>query len=98
MAPEFRARVRFPRDIAARRGRRSLIQDPQVTVGTIHSVKGSQAAVVYLFPDLSRAGDATRARTTRSADGWHPASEVRVRSRDAEKWLRCSFAVQIVCS
>jgi superfamily I DNA/RNA helicase len=27
-------------------------------VGTIHSVKGGQADVVYLFPDLSKAGDA----------------------------------------
>jgi superfamily I DNA/RNA helicase len=26
-------------------------------VGTVHSVKGGQADVVYLFPDLSRAGD-----------------------------------------
>ena len=26
-------------------------------MGTIHSVKGGQADVVYLFPDLSRAGD-----------------------------------------
>jgi superfamily I DNA/RNA helicase len=31
---------------------------PQVVVGTIHSVKGGQADVVYLFPDLSQAGDA----------------------------------------
>jgi superfamily I DNA/RNA helicase len=29
-----------------------------VVVGTIHSVKGGQADVVYLFPDLSPAGDA----------------------------------------
>jgi superfamily I DNA/RNA helicase len=28
-----------------------------VIVGTIHSVKGGQADVVYLFPDLSPAGD-----------------------------------------
>jgi superfamily I DNA/RNA helicase len=31
---------------------------PKVVVGTIHSVKGGQADVVYLFPDLSQAGDA----------------------------------------
>ena len=29
-----------------------------MVVGTIHSVKGGQADVVYLFPDLSQAGDA----------------------------------------
>ena len=45
-------------DIAAKRGPHSLIEDPQVIVGTIHSVKGGQADVVYLFPDLSRAGNA----------------------------------------
>jgi len=28
---------------------------PKVVVGTIHSVKGGQADVVYLFPDLSQA-------------------------------------------
>jgi superfamily I DNA/RNA helicase len=31
---------------------------PKVVVGTIHSVKGGQADVVYLFPDLSQGGDA----------------------------------------
>jgi superfamily I DNA/RNA helicase len=35
-----------------------LLEDPGVVVGTIHSVKGGQADVVYLFPDLSRAGNA----------------------------------------
>jgi superfamily I DNA/RNA helicase len=32
-----------------------LRNPPRVTVGTIHSVKGGEADVVYLFPDLSRA-------------------------------------------
>ena len=35
-----------------------LVDDPSVVVGTVHSVKGAQADVVYLFPDLSKAGDA----------------------------------------
>jgi ATP-dependent exoDNAse (exonuclease V) beta subunit len=39
-------------------GARALMDLPKVVVGTIHSVKGSQADVVYLFPDLSQAGDA----------------------------------------
>jgi superfamily I DNA/RNA helicase len=34
------------------------VEAPRVVVGTIHSVKGGEADVVYLFPDLSRAGDA----------------------------------------
>src|SRR5512143_426695 len=55
---DVHARVQFPADIAARRGPRALLETPQVVVGTIHSVKGGQADVVYLFPDLSQAGDA----------------------------------------
>jgi DNA helicase II / ATP-dependent DNA helicase PcrA len=56
--PDFHRRVQFPADIAARRGPRAIVDIPQVIVGTIHSVKGGQADIVYLFPDLSRAGDA----------------------------------------
>ncbi|MCE5308667.1 MAG: ATP-binding domain-containing protein [Acidobacteriales bacterium] len=37
-------------------------------VGTIHSVKGGQADVVYLFPDLSQAGDAHYAHGGASRD------------------------------
>jgi superfamily I DNA/RNA helicase len=50
--------VAFPAEIAARRSARALLETPQVVVGTIHSVKGGQADVVYLFPDLSQAADA----------------------------------------
>jgi hypothetical protein len=46
-------RVQFPVEIAARRGAQALSETPRVVVGTIHSVKGGQADVVYLFPDLS---------------------------------------------
>lgn len=55
---EVRGRVQFPADVAAAWGPRALLDTPQVVVGTIHSVKGGQADVVYLFPDLSQAGDA----------------------------------------
>ena len=55
-------RVQFPADIAATRGPHALAATPQVIVGTIHSVKGGQADVVYLFPDLSQAGEAQYAR------------------------------------
>ncbi len=41
---------------------------PQVMIGTIHSVKGGQADVVYLFPDLSQAGDAQYNRGGASRD------------------------------
>lgn len=58
LATDFRKRIQFPSDIAALRGPQTLRQSPQVVVGTIHSVKGGQADVVYLFPDLSKAADA----------------------------------------
>lgn len=51
-------RAAFPIEIASRHGAGGLLNPPQVVVGTIHSVKGGEADVVYLFPDLSRAGDA----------------------------------------
>ena len=55
---EVRQRVQFPILVAAKHGPQALADEPLVTVGTIHSVKGGQADVVYLFPDLSQAGDA----------------------------------------
>ena len=35
---------------------------PRVIVGTIHSVKGGQADIVFLFPDLNPAGNAAYQR------------------------------------
>lgn len=40
----------------ARRGLHLLDEQPQVIVGTIHSLKGSEADIVLLFPDLALAG------------------------------------------
>ncbi len=56
-------RVQFPADIVAAHGPDALIKTPQVVVGTIHSVKGGEADVVYLFPDLSPAADAQYQRS-----------------------------------
>jgi superfamily I DNA/RNA helicase len=58
LAADYRRRTRFPATIAALRGSEALCTVPQVVVGTIHSVKGSQADVVYLFPDLSKGAEA----------------------------------------
>ena len=55
-------RVEFPVQIARARGPRALVEAPRVVVGTIHSVKGGEADVVFLFPDLSQAGDAAYQR------------------------------------
>jgi superfamily I DNA/RNA helicase len=58
VSADVRKRVQFAAEIADSRGPQALLDTPKVVVGTIHSVKGGQADVVYLFPDLSRAGDA----------------------------------------
>lgn len=50
------ARAEYPLAVAERRGVRALSEQPRVVLGTIHSVKGGEAEVVYLFPDLSLAG------------------------------------------
>ncbi len=52
----WQERLEYPLRIAERRGRTALLEEPQVVIGTIHSVKGAEADVVYLFPDLSAAG------------------------------------------
>ena len=46
----------YPVNIVKKRGRQALLKRPQVTVGTIHSVKGGEADIVFLFPDLSYQG------------------------------------------
>jgi len=46
----------YPAAVLTKKGPRALIDKPQIILGTIHSVKGGQADVVYLAPDLSRAG------------------------------------------
>lgn len=48
--------LEFPVRIAQKRGIDALKVRPRVCVGTIHSVKGGQSDVVYLFPDVSVAG------------------------------------------
>jgi len=57
LTAESLKRAEFPLEVAARCGAPGLLERPEVIVGTIHSVKGAEADVVYLFPDLSRAGD-----------------------------------------
>ncbi len=48
--------MEYPMEIYEARGREALEKSPQVVVGTVHSVKGAEADVVCLFPDLSPRG------------------------------------------
>lgn len=45
----------YPLEIARQHGHTMLAQKPRVVVGTIHSVKGAGADIVYLAPDVSAA-------------------------------------------
>lgn len=53
--------ARYGVRVLERQGPAGIAQTPRLTVGTIHSVKGGEADVVYVFPDLSRQG---------YAEGW----------------------------
>jgi superfamily I DNA/RNA helicase len=44
---------KFPLNVLRKRGVAALAEKPKVIIGTIHSVKGGEADVVVLFPDLS---------------------------------------------
>lgn len=61
-------RAKYPGEIVSRFGPQALLETPRVVVGTIHSVKGGQADVVYLFPDLSQAGEAQYERGGQARD------------------------------
>lgn len=52
----------YPLHVARRHGAGALSAAPRLTVGTIHSVKGGQADVVYLAPDVSAAARAAMTR------------------------------------
>jgi superfamily I DNA/RNA helicase len=51
-----RQTMAYPLRVVERRGGGALLETPRICVGTIHSVKGGEADVVVLFPDLSRSG------------------------------------------
>lgn len=57
LLPEMRRKCEYALQICEVSGIRALIDKPKVVVGTIHSVKGAEADVVYLSPDLSRKGN-----------------------------------------
>lgn len=55
LLPGKRKQMQFPMTVCRRRGPAALRERPRLIVGTIHSLKGSEADVVYIFPDLSQA-------------------------------------------
>lgn len=55
----YETKLAYPATVARKFGPAALDETPLVTVGTIHSVKGGGADVVYLSPDLSTAAATT---------------------------------------
>lgn len=53
VVPNRRPAYQFPCTIIGKRGPAALELAPRLTVGTIHSVKGGEADIVYLLPDLA---------------------------------------------
>lgn len=45
----------YPLAVYGKCGLAALEEKPKITIGTIHSVKGGEASVVFLFPDISLA-------------------------------------------
>ena len=52
----MRKRASFPLLVAHTRGVRGLTEEPKIHLGTIHSFKGGEADVAFVFPDLSPSG------------------------------------------
>jgi hypothetical protein len=51
-----RKTMEFPLRVTEVRGPTALRETPRIVVGTIHSLKGSEADTCYVFPDLSDSG------------------------------------------
>ncbi|MBX3121214.1 MAG: ATP-dependent helicase [Fimbriimonadaceae bacterium] len=52
----YRKPIGYACNILEARGPKALKDQPKITLGTVHSVKGGEASIVVLFPDLSPAG------------------------------------------
>ncbi len=53
---DFTRRLQYLSEIIRKKGIEELKAKPQIIIGTIHSVKGGEADVVYVCPDLSPQG------------------------------------------
>lgn len=51
----YRQGMIYPAQVVRRQGATALVTPPKIVVGTIHSIKGAEADVVMLLPDMSPA-------------------------------------------
>ncbi len=54
--------LEYPAEIYKKHGMEGIEDEPLITIGTIHSVKGAESDVVVLFPDISYQADLEMAR------------------------------------
>jgi DNA helicase II / ATP-dependent DNA helicase PcrA len=66
--PENQNGLRYPISIYKRYGKDTLEETPKIIIGTIHSVKGGESDVVYLFPDISASSARELAFSSDKAD------------------------------
>lgn len=90
------ASTKYAITVCERRGETTLGQTPQIIVGTIHSVKGGQADVVYLFPDLSPAADDEWLSTEETKAGLYRVFYVAM-TRARERLVLCGPSKQGRC-
>ena len=81
----------YAMDVIKKQGTAALDAVPRVTVGTIHSVKGGEARVVYLFPDISSAGERERQDNRQGEDAAIRLAYVGM-TRASEELVLCSAA------
>jgi len=64
-----RQSMEYSMTVARKRGAKALKEEPKLTVGSIHSVKGAQADTVILLPDISPSGMKEWSKPGDSKDG-----------------------------
>lgn len=62
--------IKYPLKVYNAGGQDALMADPKITIGTVHSVKGGESDVVFLYPDLSDAA-ANELETESGIDAIH---------------------------
>jgi superfamily I DNA/RNA helicase len=66
--PENQNGLRYPISIFKRYGIAKLEEKPKIIIGTVHSVKGGESDVIYLFPDISASSARELAFSSDKAD------------------------------
>lgn len=68
LLPSKAKQAAYPLQVARKRGAVALDEKPKVVLGTIHSVKGAAADIVYVAPDMSAAGVAQMTSSVNGRD------------------------------